>query len=233
MLYVFFGTDTTNVRKEAFDFLDTLQNDDTEVVKITHTDYVSGMIAELAQGEGLFGTIQIVVLDTLSEDEIVESEILNNLDLLKDSSNHFILIEGSYDAARKKKVTKYAEKISEKKAGKKERFNVFSLTDAFLRKDKKSLWLLLSNAWKEGVSNEEIIGILFWQIKILRLVSKTGSPEEAGQKPFVYQKAKQSLQNFKEGELDELSKSIVSIYHDGHLGRVDLNIALEKWVLDI
>jgi len=49
----------------------------------------------------------------------------------------------------------------------------------------------------------------------------------------VYQKAKQSLQNFKEGELDELSKSIVSIYHDGHLGRVDLNIALEKWVLDI
>ena len=233
MLYVFFGTDTTNVRKEAFDFLDILQNEDTEVVKITQADYVSGMITELTQGEGLFGTIQIVVLDTLSEDEIVETEILNNLDLLKDSSNHFILIDGLYDAAHKKKVTKYAEKISEKKAGKKERFNVFSLTDAFLRKDKKSLWLLLSNAWKEGVSNEEIIGILFWQIKILRLVSKTGSPEEAGQKPFVYQKAKQSLQNFKEGELDELSKSIVSIYHDGHLGRVDLNIALEKWVLDI
>ena len=232
-MYVFFGNDTTKVRQEAFGFLDTLKNDNCEVSKITSDDYVNGMVTELSQGTALFGTKQIVVFDTPSESKEMEEDILNNLELMQKSLNQFILIEGVYDASNKKKVQKYSEKISEIKVGKKERFNVFSLTDAFLRRDKKLLWLLLSTAWREGITNEEIIGILFWQIKILRLVSKTNSPEESGQKPVVYQKAKRALLNFKDGEIDKLSFSLVSIYHDGHLGKIDLDLALERWVLEL
>lgn len=233
MLYVFCGTDTTGVRKEAFDFIETLQTDGVEVIKITAQEYVEGSIVELTQGEGLFGTKQIVVFDTPSENEEVENELLEYLEGMKESGNTFVMIEGRCLAPKKKKLSKFAEKLVEVTGGKKERFNVFSLTDTLLRKDKKSLWLLLTQAWKEGVSNEEIIGILFWQIKILRLVSKTRTATEAGQKPFVYQKAKRALMGFKEGEVDELSKSLLAIYHDGHQGVVDLDVALERWVLTL
>lgn len=233
MLYAFFGTDTMGVRKEAFECLETLQKEGDEITKLTHTDYKEGMALELSQGVGLFGATQIIVIDTPSESETAEEDIFKNLETMQSSENRFILIDGKYDAAKKRKVTKHAEKVSEVVAGKKERFNVFSLTDALLRRDKKSLWLILMAAKKEGVSNEEIIGILFWQIKVMRLVLKTSSAEEAGQKSFVYQKTKKLVQNFKEEDVEKMSHSLVSIYHEGHQGKTDLDLALEHWVLGI
>ena len=233
MLHVFFGTDTTKVRSEAFSFLETLEGKQTEVTRITPTDFQSGMLPEYAQGVGLFGTTHIVVLDTPSEDEGVIEEVFSHLDLLQSSENHFVLIDGPYDAVKKKKLNKYANEIRESVAEKGEKFNVFSITDALLRRDKKSLWLLLTTMRKQGIPHEEIIGILFWQLKILRLVSKTHSAEEAGQKPFVYQKTKRALQNFTANEIDNLSHSLVSIYHQGHAGENNLDYALEHWILSI
>jgi hypothetical protein len=68
---------------------------------------------------------------------------------------------------------------------------------------------------------------------MLRLAERTKSAEEAGQKPFVYSKAKRALSAFKEGELDSISRDLLSIYHDGHLGKRDIDLALERWVLTL
>lgn len=231
MLYVFFGTDTTVVRQEALAYANDLASEGTDVIKITETDYREGLIIEFAQGTGLFGTTEVIVLDTPSENELFEEEMFGSFDSMAASQNHFVLIAGTLNAAQKKKLKKHADKVQEITLDKKDRFNVFKLTDALLRRDKKTLWLLLTTAWKEGIPNEEIIGILFWQIKMLRLASKVENAEASGQKPFVYQKAKQALRNFKDNEIDELSRSLLSLYHDGHLGRVDLSTGLERWVL--
>lgn len=233
MLSVFFGNDVTRVRQKAFDFLHTLTTSDTSVTHITADRYEAGVIADSAEGTSLFGDVNVFVIDTPSEEPEVLDSVMEQLSLMHDSPNHFILIEGALTALYKKKIEANAVRVEEITAEKKERFNAFRMTDALLRRDKKSLWLLLTEAWKEGLLNEEIIGVLFWQVKILRLVERTKSAEEAGQKPFVYQKAKRALTNFKKGELDDFSRSLLSIYHDGHLGKRDLNQALEKWVLSV
>ena len=62
---------------------------------------------------------------------------------------------------------------------------------------------------------------------------QTKSAEEAGQKPFVYQKAKRALSKFKSGELEKLSRELLVLYHEGHMGKGDINLTLEKWVLNV
>jgi hypothetical protein len=82
-----------------------------------------------------------------------------------------------------------------------------------------------------GLSAEEIIGTLWWQLKTLRLAMLTKSAEEAGVKDFPYNKAKRALKNFKDGEIETLSLRLLNLYHDGHAGKCDIDLALEEWVL--
>jgi len=233
MLYVYYGNEVTRVRQKAFDFLHTLTDSDALVTKITADSYQKGVLADLSESVSLFATAQVIVVDTLSEDSDAFTELMDTLLGMSESSNIFIVIEGVLKVADTREMQAYATKMEEIDETKKEKFNVFLLCDALLRRDKKSLWLLLMEAWRNGASNEEIIGMLFWQIKILRLAEKTKTAEEAGQKPFVYQKAKRALASFKKGEIDTMSRALLTMYHDGHLGKCDMSIELEKWVLGV
>jgi hypothetical protein len=91
--------------------------------------------------------------------------------------------------------------------------------------------MLLQEALREGAQAEEIIGILWWQLKMLRLAAKTKTAAEAGVKDFPYNKAKRALAGFKSGEVDTLARSLLALYHDGHAGKRYINVALEEWVL--
>ena len=233
MLYVYFGSDTTGVRQKAFHFVHTLTRGDALATNITEENYQIGIIENLAEGVSLFNAEQVTVLDTPSENEDFFEGVLSRLELMQESLNHFVVIEGTLNAGNKKRMHAHATKMEEVEGEKKEKFNTFLLTDALLRRDKKSLWLLLMDAWKAGITNEAIIGVLFWQVKVLRLAEKTKSAEEAEQNSFVYQKAKRALSNFKKGELDDMSRALLTMYHDGHLGKHDASIALEKWVLGV
>ena len=233
MLHVYFGNDTTHVRQKAFDFIRTLSGEKTDVTAITAEGYEEGMIIDVAEGVSLFGEGQVFLVDTLSEDQTAFISLQSHVETMQTSSHNFVIIERALTAAEKKVMTKHAATIEEITAEKKERFNAFLLTEALLRKDKKSLWLLLTEAWREGLSNEEIIGILFWQVKIVRLAEKTKSAEEADQKPFVYSKAKRALSMFKKGEANQISRELLALYHEGHAGKVDTSIALEQWVLKL
>ncbi len=233
MLHVYFGNDTTRVRQKAFDFLRTLSDGEVQVTSITAETYEEGMIPDVAEGVSLFGKGQIFLVDTVSEDQSAFANLLEHLESMQSSSYHFVMIEGTLNAVDKKKIAKHAASCEEIIAEKKERFDAFLLTDALLQRDKKSLWLLLIEAWREGLSNEKIIGLLTWQVKVLRLVEKTKSAEEAGQKSFVYSKAKRALSKFKKGDVDRMSRELLTIYHDGHAGKVNTSIALEQWVLKL
>ena len=56
---------------------------------------------------------------------------------------------------------------------------------------------------------------------------------EAGQQPFVYDKAKRALSKYKQGELTALSHELILLYHKGHMGMCTLPHALEAWVLKL
>ncbi len=107
------------------------------------------------------------------------------------------------------------------------------MPEALATKDKRKLWVLLQEARLAGQRDEDIIGLLWWQLKALRLAKITRNADEAGMKEFPYSKAKRALGKFGDGEVEKLSHSLLELYHDGHAGRRDMDMALEEWVLSI
>ena len=233
MLFVFYGNDTIGVRTKAYDFVAIHEKKGEVLQRIDGENYAPGILSDIAGSASLFGTKTIYLIDTPSVSKDFYNDVVEHLEALAQSATHFVVAEEALLAPEKKKFAKHAESIEEVKGATKERFNAFGMADSLARKDKKTLWMQLQDAKREGLSPEEIIGTLWWQLKSLRLAKQTGSAQEAGMKDFPYNKAKRALLAFKEGELEALSHSLLRVYHDGHLGKKDIDLALEKWVLSV
>jgi DNA polymerase III delta subunit len=230
MIRAFLGADPVKVRAKAHAILD---REEGEILRVTVESYAPGVLEELAQSQSLFGAAGPVILDYLNEDDEVREALIASLDLLGGSDRLFVLM-GSAPKADLKKALGRAQAeidlIAAEKEG--ERFNTFALADALARKDKKSLWVLLSRAMRAGIGSEEIVGVLFWQLKALRLAAMTKGAKEAGMKDFPYNKAKGALKNWKEGELEKVSSTLLQAYHDGHKDAA-MDLALERLVLSL
>ena len=220
------------VRKKAHDFLDKKHPDVRHDV-LSEDTFLPGIFVEYAYAQSLFGANPPLLLDMLLRNEVMLEEFLLHVAAFAQSPHTFIVINEKLPAAVVKTLREHAASFLEVAPAKvEERFNTFLLADAFARKDKKALWVLLMRAYSAGVSGEEIAGTLFWQIKSARLAARTKSGEEAGMKSFPYNKAKAVLKHFDETELHRHSLSLIALYHEGHAGK-DMDIALEKFVLTI
>lgn len=233
MLVVYCGNDTIGVREKAFAEVSKYEKKGYTLERVDAENYAAGVLQDAAGATSLFGDQTVYVIDTPSTSKDFYADVTEHLEILRESENPFIVIEGSLLAPEKKKFAKYAQSLEEVKGESSERFNSFALAEALAKRDKKSLWLLLQEARLSGSSDEEIIGILWWQLKALRLAAKTKSAQEAGMKDFPYNKAKRALGNFKDGDVERISHSLLSVYHDGHLGKRDIDLALEKWCLTL
>lgn len=235
MLYVFSGANTVRVRSEAHTFLDAFE------AKGIHTEYIGpeliseDFLRDRVSAQSLFGEVvarDITLFDTPSERVGALDALVAYADALAQSNDVFVVIEQKLLAAPAKVLKAHAEKFVEvKDVAEGERFNVFALSDALARRDKKALWVLFQQAMHAGISAEELVGTLLWQIKSARLAARTATAEEAGLKPFVYTKAKRALAKFTSEEIDALSRNLITIYHDARLGKRDMDIALERFVL--
>lgn len=237
MLYVFTGPDTIATRTRAHVFLDGYEEKSAHVERVDADMCTVELLRDRIGAQSLFlpeGAFEVTLLDMPGEQPEALEVVLALAENLAESPNIFVLLEGKLLAPQAKALKKYATEYTEV-AGSVvgEKFNVFALTDALARRDRRSLWVLLLRAQSAGLSSEEIIGTLFWQIKTMRLAERTQNATEAGLKPFVYTKAKRGAQIFKQGELNELSRSLITLYHDAHLGKLDIDLALERWVLGV
>lgn len=233
MLAVFYGNDAVAVRDAAHRYVLKYVPEGVAYMTIDVDNYAAGAVRDAAGGVSLFGGASTYVIDTPSADEQFAAEVRDMLPALAESSHVFVVIENTLLADVKKVFAKHADTIEEHKRAAERGFNSFSLADALARRDKRSLWMLLQDAFRAGEGSEEIIGILWWQLKALRLASVTASAKEADMKEFPYQKAKRALAKFKDGELTQLSHSLLAAYHDARIGKLDLDLALERWVLGL
>ena len=233
MYVVFFGTDRGGVRDEATKYVDANMPEDGKLTTIEAGEFVSGQVTDALGATSLFGGSEWFILDAPASHPDFTEEVQNTLAELAESPNTFIILEDKLLAPAKKKYSKHAAEITEFASGKTEKFNVFLLVDALAEKDKRRLWVLLQEARLNGSRAEEVVGILWWQLKSLRLASLTNSAGEAGMKDFPYNKAKRALNKFSDGELNKLSQSLLELYHDGHAGMNDMDLALEEWVLEL
>lgn len=232
MLYVFYGNDVQAVRKAAFDAVAKLVAGKT-IDRIDAETYTPGILSDIAGASSLFGGSGAYLIDTASDNTDFFSDTIAHLEAFSQSPNTFVIIESNLLAPEKKKFAKFATTIEEFKKSATERFNAFTMADSLLKKDKRMLWVQYQEAKSSGLAAEEIIGTLWWQLKTLRLAALTSSASEAGMKDFPYNKAKRALGNFKTEYLIEISNSLLRLYHDGHRGKTDIDLALEKWVLSI
>jgi DNA polymerase III delta subunit len=231
MYKLYFGTDRQRVRDAATNFLEEHVSPGSAVTNLDTQSFIPGQIADALGAASLFGGEEWFVIDTPSTNADLTEEVKNSLKEMSESPNTFIIMEGALLSPAKKSYTKYAASSEEFAADKTERFNTFAMADALASKDRRQLWVLLQAAKENGQAAEEIIGILWWQLKALRLANVTNSASEAGMKDFPYNKAKRSLAKFTPADVTKLSQSLLELYHDGHGGIRDIDLALEEWVL--
>ena len=238
MLYFLYGSDTDKARGKARELLETLQKKkpDALVFRIEPEKWNEVHLEELIGGQGLFEKKLLVFADRLFENEEAKEVVEKNLEEIGKSDNIFIFLEEKVAKALLLNITEVAEKVQpcEKVKGKEgPEFNIFSLTDAFGRRDKKKLWVLYQKALQTDAVPEEIHGILFWQLKSMLVAATATSASSAGLAPFVFTKAKNFLKNYTGDELKKLSSTFVKLYHDSHRGIHDFEIALERFILSL
>jgi DNA polymerase III delta subunit len=235
MLYAIIGND----REKALGKLDALieslskRYDDPSIVRIGEESLATGALEEYTGAKDLFHDKIIIVLDELLES--TEGDVEARLPDFKESENIFIVLQRKPKAEQKKKLEKYAEKIEEVELpkGKKESFDIFSLTDALGRRDRKQTWVLYQKAKESGAEEEQLHGMLFWIVKGMLLASASSSAKESGLSPFVYSKANGFAKNYTRAELEKLSSDLVTLYHESRRGAHELPIALEQFILSL
>ncbi len=259
MLYLLYGSDFKKSREKLHSTIDSLlkKKPDASFFKSDSSDFSEGQLDELISSQGLFEKKYIVQADGLFSDKKSKEIVLDKLDKISESENIFLFIEEKIDKPTLKKIEKVAQKVQEFDGGHQNgsrkfsvvggdevdlgEFNIFNITDALGRKDKKELWVLCQRAGRHNIPAEEIYGILMWQIKSILIAKKSKSAEESGLKPFVYNKSLRFAKNFKdpktsgsgEGELEKISSQLISIYHDARRGLVEFDVSLERFVLNL
>ncbi len=237
MYYVIFGNDGPRARAKAHDLLAVLKQKkpEAELFSLNDETFRGSTFEELIGGRGLFEKKLIVFLDHVFRDGDAKAQVLKWARQDQGSENVFLFLEAALDAKTKAVLARTAEKMQEISAAgeKKQTFQIFSLTDAFGRRDRRSLWVLFQKALAEDASPEEIHGILFWQLKAMRLASEGGSAQVSGLNPFVFRKSLGFAKNYSKGELMAMSSGLVALYHDAHAGRRAFETGLEQFILTL
>jgi len=243
MIYLFHGTDFKKSRKQIGRFLDelTLKKPDASFVQIDEESFSGARCEEFIATRGLFESQVIVVFSHVLRSKEAEQFIKDNIDALSQSYNIFVFFEEELNKNTLSLFKKHAKKVWEFNLlglRRKKTFNIFSLSDAVGRRDRKKAWILLQQSYISGITAENIHGILLWFIKNMLLVKgKEAKGRQAlvelGLNPFVLKKAQTFSRNYTYEELKKFSRDLVDIYHRARRGIIELEIGIEKLVLKI
>ncbi|MEK7567677.1 MAG: hypothetical protein AAB513_02020 [Patescibacteria group bacterium] len=229
MLYIFYGND----RLRALKATEAVLEKSNSSKRISFDESLENPIEllSLATINDLFAEKTFIKCDGVLESAYKE-EVLKYTESFQESQNTFVFLENAIKADTLKILKKHSEKVEEFKIidKKKEKFNIFEVSDAFGLRDKKTLWVLYTKALDAGKSGEEIVGTIFWQLKSMLLVSKG---DASGLSPFVANKAKQFLKNYKSEEIEKMSFDLLKRYHESRRGRYDLETTLERFILSV
>ena len=238
MIYFYYGQDKTAIHKKASKIFLSLKTKkpDASFVSLDGENVSPSAISELYQSQGLFEQKVVAYFRNIISESELEDEISKKISDLAKSQNIFIWTEYKVSKETLVLFKKNSEKIDiiETKEKKKtyEEFNMFSLAEAFGKRDKKSLWMLFQKA-RMKASAEEIHGILFWQLKSILVAEASKTAEEADMKPYTFSKSKGYVRNYSVEELQKISEIFIEMYHDAHRGKGDFMLALEKFILSI
>ncbi len=235
MLYVFSGDDTSRIYQESRAVVTRALEGGAHLHEVKGARTV-GEYEDLAAGDSLFGTTRVFVLEEALESTEGKEAFIETARMLATSQHLFVFRTGKLtkdkDVVQSIKTAegKFWEIVLPEKRNQ-SGFNIFALADAFGERDKKKAWILLTEAFKEGVSAEEVHGTIFWMVKNMALVKQVGGAGDTGLSPFVLTKTTRFAGRFSGEELSAILDQLVTMYHDAHRGLSDLESDLERLVL--
>jgi DNA polymerase III delta subunit len=175
--------------------------------------------------ETLFGDTNAYVLHGCLQDE----EVVRALAIVKAP---LLCIEETLNAVQIRQIKKYAtgdvvvEKFTKKKNEDKQ---IFKLMDHICARNPKDAWLTYQSLVGKGQTAHQMIGLVWWQVKNMLLVSR-GEGEHLGF--FLASKAQGALRKYDQKALDALAHKILDIYHRGHQGE-NIDNLFEEFLLTI
>jgi hypothetical protein len=186
MIYLFGGNDADSKMKAHENFLKSLPKG-IEVFPVSRNNFNKMQIESLYSGSGLFFEKSAVIFSNIFEYEETRDFILEKLELIGQSANFFIFLEGKLnkpilDAFKKARAEMNVFELPKEKT---EKFDNFLVANAFGQKDKLNLWIYFRMAMDKGVGMEELVGVLFWKIKDMITKKNFGKFKEPELKNFA------------------------------------------------
>lgn len=208
MLYVFHGTDIAQAGVKARALVSQLRakKPDASYEKIESGSWNEPNLEGHLGGQGLFSNKYIVFLDRVSEDSGAKEALPRYIPAMQESPNIFILFEGKLNAELSRAVAKSAEKSVECEAKKKPAFGG----------DGANIFALADAVGKGDAGRA-------WMLYRKAIDSSTEPEQIIG---MLFWKAKTM-------GMRDLARELVTLYHDGHRGLVDLELGTERLVLGL
>ena len=180
MLYLFAGDDTKSKIISSEKFIKSM-SENMDKLFVSRNNFDPMQIESLYSGASLFSPLSAVIFQDIFEYEETRDFVLEKLELMGESANSFIFLEGKLnkpilDAFKK---ARGEMNIFELPKEKKEKYDNFLVANAFAQRDKLNLWICFRQAMDRGVGMEEIIGVLFWKIKDMLLKKNFSKFSEA------------------------------------------------------
>ncbi len=215
MLYVFYGTDEDRARTKLRATLSALHKKapDAHVLRVSDEDVGGVNMEALLSAQGLFYAKRIVVFDKALAQKNARAHVVVRLKDMAASEHIFLVLEGVADSELEKQFKKHATKCElcgDVKKEKKEDKANWDITNAFVRKDMRGMWIALQRSLARGTTPEQIHGQLFWKAKQL-ILNVNNEVSRTYLKGVV-------------GELAELP-------HEARRRGVELEYALERFAL--
>jgi hypothetical protein len=214
MIYLFTGDDA-HKKKEAYQKRISCVSQGTEVFTIEHNNFNPVEIESFYSGQGLFFNTCVIVFQNILEKEYIRDFMLKKLEVISESSNDFVFLEGKLPKATIdmfRKVTKEIH-LFESPKEKKEKFNTFLLANALAGTDKLNLWIYFRQAVEAGVGMEEIVGVLFWKVKDMI--------------------TKKSFTKLSHEKLDEIACRLSCLLPEARKNGFDDAVAVEQFLLEV
>jgi len=189
-------------------------------------------IFDTVSQQSFFGGAYLISCVQISENKDIKEIFSDLITAMGKSENHFLFFEHHLDKKILTLIEKYGKVYSFPAPYTLPEYNVFALPQKVGERDRKGAWVELQRAKKAGVSEDELLHPLLWQIKTILLASQT-TPAESGLKPNVYSRACGYGRNYSREELNELSFALSLLPSRVVSGEVEMDIALETIVLSI
>jgi DNA polymerase III delta subunit len=234
MLHIIYGKDREKGRARFRALREELGKKCGDERALMEGEISKELMHEMAATQGLFGGENLFVFDCVFDKKAEQEVLLEHANELRLSPNSFLVFEPELDKkigdeikATKAEVEEYASKKIDTRPD----FNIFSLGDALGQRNKKELWVLYQEALAADLTPEEICGTLFWAVKNIALLKNAKPGNDMGVSPFVAKKTRVFAKNYTQEEIANLSRSLVTAYHEAHRGAEPMDVALERFIL--